>query len=76
MESLEKIARGFEGVEQAYAIRAGREIRVFVNPHIVNDFESVVLANNIAKSVEEKSQYPGVVQVTVIRENKCTAMAR
>lgn len=76
LENLEEIACRFEGVEQAYAIQAGREVRVFVNPSVIGDLEAVVLSNNIAKSIEEESQYPGIVQVTVVRENRFTSTAR
>ena len=76
LENLEKIAASFEGIEQVYAIQAGREVRVFVNPKVVDDLESSHLANKIAARIEEDGQYPGVVLVTVVRESRHQAYAQ
>ena len=76
LENLERIAASFEGIEQVYAIQAGREVRVFVNPKVVGDLEVAHLANQIAARIEEGSQYPGMVLVTVVRENRQQACAQ
>lgn len=76
MEELEKVARGFEGVEKAYAIQAGREVRVFVRPQIVDDLSAYRLAKDIASKIEGELQYPGEVRVTLIRETRVIEYAR
>lgn len=76
MEDLENIASSFEGVEKAYAIYAGREIRVFVKPSEVDDLQAIKLAQGIAKRIEQELTYPGDVKVNVIRETRSNAMAR
>jgi len=76
MEELEKTAAGFEGVEKAYAIQAGREVRVFVRPNEIGDREASALAADIAKKIEAELQYPGEVRVTVIRETRVVEYAR
>ncbi|MBQ7502741.1 ribonuclease Y [bacterium] len=76
LENLEKIAYSFEGVEQVYAIQAGREVRVFVNPKIIDDYKANILANQIASRIEDESQYPGIIVVTVVRESRKTAVAQ
>ncbi len=68
VQEIEAIAVNKYGVKQVYAINAGREIRVIVNAHLINDDESVLLAKEIAKEIEEKVQYPGEIKVSVIRE--------
>jgi ribonuclease Y len=73
---LERIANSFPGVEKAYAIQAGREIRVFVNAAEVNDVEATMLARNIAAKIEEELQYPGEIKVVVIRETRAIEYAR
>ena len=73
---LERIAKGFPGVEKVYAISAGREIRVFVNPGTVSDLEQHKLARDIAKRVQEELRYPGEIKVNVIRENRVVEFAR
>ena len=73
---LERIAKGFEGVEKVYAIQAGREIRVFVNPGKVRDLEMHKLARDIAKRIQEELRYPGEIKVNVIRENRVVEFAR
>jgi ribonuclease Y len=76
LEDLERIAASFEGVEKAYAISAGREIRIFVTPEKVNDFEAREMARNIAKQVEAELKYPGEIKIVVIRENRAIEYAR
>ncbi len=73
---IEEIASRRDGVKQAYAINAGREVRVIVNATLVNDDESSLLAREIAKEIEQKVQYPGEVKVNVIRENRTIEFAR
>ncbi len=76
VQDIEAIATGKEGVKQAYAINAGREIRVIANAKLVNDDEAVLLAKEIAKEIESKVQYPGDIKVNVIRELRAVDYAR
>lgn len=76
LESLESIARDFKGVEKTYAIQAGREMRVMVKPEDIDDVESMRLARNIAKKIEESLSYPGQIKVTVIRETRSVDYAK
>jgi ribonuclease Y len=76
LERLEKLARDFEGVEKVFAMQAGREVRVVVDPGEVDDLGASDLARRIAKRLEEDLQYPGQIQVTVIRELRVTDYAR
>ncbi len=76
LEDLERTAKSFEGVEKVYAIQAGREIRVFVNPRQVNDLTAEKLARAIAKKIESELKYPGEVRVTLIRETRVVEVAR
>lgn len=76
LEELENIAREFEGVEKAYAIQAGREIRVFVRPEEIDDAESLKLARKIANKIEKELKYPGEIKVNVIREMRVAEYAR
>ncbi len=76
LEKLESIADSFKGVSKAYAIQAGREIRVIVQPNKVSDAESVVLAGEIRKKIEEGLEYPGQVKVMVIRETRAIDYAK
>ena len=73
---IEEIASKHNGVRQAYAINAGREVRVILNATLINDDESVLLAKEIAKEIEEKVQYPGDIKVNVIRESRAIEFAR
>ncbi|HEX2792723.1 MAG TPA: ribonuclease Y [Candidatus Paceibacterota bacterium] len=73
---LERIASGFPGVEKVYAISAGREIRIFVNPGKVSDLETHKLAKKIAERVQSELKYPGEIKVNVIRENRVVEFAR
>ena len=76
VKEVEDIATSKPYVTHAYAINAGREIRVFVNAHKMSDNEAVLLSRQIAKEIEEKVQYPGEIKVNVIRETRATALAR
>lgn len=76
LDELEGIANSFEGVENSYAIQAGREIRVFVKPEEVSDVESRRIAREIAQRIENELKFPGEIKVTVIRENKIIEYAR
>lgn len=73
---IEEIASGFSGVRQAYAINAGREVRVIVNATLINDDEAVLISREIAKEIEEKVQYPGEIKVNVIRESRAVEYAK
>lgn len=73
---LERLAGTFEGVEKVYAIAAGREIRVFVNPGKVSDLAMHTLARDIAKRIQEELKYPGEIKVNIIRENRVVEFAR
>lgn len=76
LESLEKIASEFKGIEKSYAIQAGREIRVIVKPDEVNDDMAVIIARDIAKKIEGEMEYPGQIKVTVIRESRAIDYAK
>lgn len=76
LKELEDIAKNFSGVEKAYAIQAGREIRVFINSEEVSDLEAHKLAKNIAKDIENELKYPGEIRVNVIRETRVLEYAR
>jgi ribonuclease Y len=76
LENLEKIAEGFQGVDKAYAIQAGREVRIMVNNDEVDDDGAKGLAKNIAKKIESELKYPGRIKVTIIRETRIVEYAR
>lgn len=76
LQKLEEIATAFEGVKQAYAIQAGREVRVIVDPSGVDDRLCAKIARDVARRVEEEMQYPGEVKVTLVREVRCVEYAR
>ncbi|HON12907.1 MAG TPA: ribonuclease Y [Treponema sp.] len=76
LENLENIAESFSGVDKAYAIQAGRELRILVNHEAVNDEQSKELAKQIAKKIETDLQYPGRIKVTIIRETRIVEYAR
>lgn len=76
LEDLERVATSFSGVEKAYAIQGGREIRVFVIPTQVDDLSAYELAKNIARKIEQELQYPGEIKVNVIRETRIVEYAR
>ena len=76
MKDLEEAAYSFDGVDKAYAISAGREVRVFVLPQKVDDTSTALLAREIARKIELEQTYPGVVKVTVIRETRFSDTAK
>jgi len=73
---LERISKSFDGVNKAYAIQAGREIRVMVQHEQISDANAVVLSKDIAKKIEEEMTYPGQIKITVIRETRATEYAK
>lgn len=76
MKDLENTALGFDGIEKAYAISAGREIRVFVQPKSIDDLQAIKLARDIANKIESTLQYPGTIKINVIRETRATEFAK
>jgi ribonucrease Y len=76
LERLEEICSSFPGVEKVYAMQAGREVRVLVQPESIDDLAAQVIARDIAKQVEEELQYPGQIKITVVREIRATEYAR
>ena len=76
VRDLEDIATSQPGVSEAYAIQAGREIRIVVKPEDIDDLASIQLSKNIAKKIEESMQYPGQIKVTVIREMRAVEYAK
>lgn len=76
VKALEEIADSFPGVEQAYAIQAGREIRIMVKPEEIDDLAAIQLSKDIAKKIEETLEYPGQIKVTVIRETRAVELAK
>jgi ribonuclease Y len=76
LEELEAVASGFPGVEQAYAIQAGREVRVIANASQTSDGDAVRVCRDIAKAIEEQLNYPGEIKVTVVRETRAVEFAR
>ena len=76
LEKLEEIATSFEGVEKSFAIQAGREIRIMVNPDQVSDEKMVIVARDIAKKIEEELEYPGQIKVNIVRENRVIDFAK
>jgi len=76
LEKLEEIANSIEGVNKTFAIQAGRELRIIVDPNNVNDENTIFIATDIAKKIEQQVQYPGQIKVTVIRETRQIAIAK
>ena len=76
LEKLETVANAFPGVDKSYALQAGREIRVFVQPNTVTDDEAVQMARNISKKIEQELQYPGQIKVIVVRETRAVEYAK
>lgn len=76
LEELERISTSFKGVSKSYAIQAGREIRVMVEPTVINDEASYILARDIAKKIESEMTYPGQIKVTVVRETRAVEVAK
>ncbi len=76
LEKLEEIATSFEGVEKSFAIQAGREVRIMVNPDKVSDEKMVIIARDIAKKIEDELEYPGQIKVNIVRENRVIDFAK
>ena len=76
LTKLEDIAKSFPGVENCYAIQAGRELRVIVKPEKVTEDQAVILAHDVSQRIEKELQYPGQVKVVVIRETRATDYAK
>ncbi|MCS6957809.1 MAG: ribonuclease Y [Aquificaceae bacterium] len=76
LEKLEEIVKSFKGVQNAYAVQAGREVRVIVNPEEIGDEEAYMLSKNIARKIEEEMQFPGQIKVVVIRETRHVEYAK
>jgi len=76
LEDLERIAQSFPGVEKSYAIQAGREIRIMVQPDRLSDEDTMILCRDIARKIEKDLTYPGQIKVTVIRETRSVDYAK
>ncbi len=76
LEDLEKIADSFEGVESSYAIQAGRELRMIINPEKINDDQAILMAREVAKKIQDSMQYPGQIKVSILRETRAVEYAR
>ena len=76
VRTLEDIATSFDGVESAYALQAGREIRILVKPGVIDDLGAMRLSKDISRTIEDSMQYPGQIQVTVIRETRAVGFAK
>ncbi|MGN0520153.1 MAG: ribonuclease Y [Candidatus Fimenecus sp.] len=76
LEKLEEIATSFDGVEKSFAIQAGREIRIMVNPDVVSDDRMTIVARDIVKKIEDELEYPGQIKVHIIRENRAIEYAK
>ena len=75
LEALESIANSFDGVNQSFAIQAGREVRIIVEPEAIDDSDAMRLARGVSMKIEETLQYPGEIRVTVVRETRATSVA-
>jgi ribonuclease Y len=76
LEKLEEIAGSFEGIKKAYALQAGREVRIIVEEEIMDDEKATTLARSIARKIEQEMNYPGQIKVNVIREKRAIEYAR
>jgi len=76
LEALERIGASFPGVEKAFAVQAGRELRIMVTPSIIADEQAYILARSIVRKIEDELQYPGQIRVTVVRETRCVEYAK
>ena len=76
LEKLEEIANSFSGVEDSFAIQAGREIRIIVKPDVISDDQMVIIAHEIAEKIENELEYPGQIKINLIRENRAVDYAK
>ena len=76
IRTLEEIAHSFNGVEESYAIQAGREVRIIVKPGEIDDLDALRLSREVARKIEDTLQYPGQIKVTVIRETRSVEYAK
>ena len=76
LKKIEEIASSYEGIKQSFAVQAGREVRIIVQPDMFDDLASAKLARDIAKRIEEELDYPGQIRVTVVREIRTTEIAK
>ena len=76
LEKLEEIANSYEGVEKAFAVQAGREVRIIVKPEVIDDVKAMYMSKEIAKQIEQDMQYPGQIKVNVIRETRAVEYAK
>jgi ribonucrease Y len=76
IKALEDLANSYKGVEQSFALQAGREVRIIVKPEAIDDLEAARMAREIAKQIEETMQYPGQIKVTVLRETRASEFAK
>ena len=76
LEDLERISNSFKGVEKSFAVQAGRELRIIVEPKAITDDEAAMLAQEVARKIESEMTYPGQIKVTVIRETRTSEYAR
>ena len=76
IESLENVANSFSGVEKAFAIQAGREVRIMVKPDEIDDLDAMRLARDIVKKIQDSLDYPGQIKVTVLRETRVVDYAK
>ena len=76
LQKLEDICQSYEGVEKSYAVKAGREIRIMVQPEVINDEKMVLVARQIAKQIEDEMEYPGQIKVNIIRESRAVEYAK
>ena len=76
MKDLENVATSFDGVDKAYAIQAGREVRILVRPEELDDLTTAKLAKDVASKIEKDLTYPGQIKVNVIRETRATELAK
>ena len=76
LEALEGVAKSFPGIERCYAIQAGREVRIMVQPEAMDDVAAASLARDVVKKIEDELAYPGQIKVTVIRETRNVEFAK
>lgn len=76
LENLEEIANSFDGVESSFAIQAGRELRIVINPDKISDDEATLMSREVAKKIEDTMQYPGQIKVTILRETRAVEYAK